>query len=428
MNYLEFFHLQEDPFGLTPDLNYFYPSKMHNEILSSLDYAVEQKEGFSLIIGDPGTGKTTVLKIFMDRWKDRAEIALIMTPRLSPEELLQAILDDLNIHIESANKNEMIKSFRDFLINRSLAGKRVIIIVDEAQNLSDGCLEELRLLSNLETDKEKLLQIILVGQPELLKRLHSEALRQLDQRITVRATMRPLNLAETSDYITFRLIKAGRGSAVFEEKAKKLIYKISGGIPRLINLTTSRALMVAYLQTSHRIEKKHVLDAAKHIPESRPGTVIRSLTTQYSTTALIILIVIFLSVISYHTFQTDTYSPTTANIAKVQVTPPAKTVAATEPAPPPKRVVTETDKTNPAVKAKEPAKRDKKATVIVRSARLREGPSFKAEIVDLASKGASFVVVDEWTTETGNKWYKVKVPDKGEYWIASFIVKIKSPD
>ncbi|MBM4272557.1 MAG: AAA family ATPase [Deltaproteobacteria bacterium] len=428
MNYLEFFHLQEDPFGLTPDLNYFYPSKMHNEILSSLDYAVEQKEGFSLVIGDPGTGKTTVLKIFMDRWKDRAEIALIMTPRLSSEELLQAVLDDLNIHIDTANKNEMIKLFRDFLINRSLSGKRVIIIVDEAQNLSDGCLEELRLLSNLETDKEKLLQIILVGQPELQKRLHSEGLRQLDQRITVRATMRPLNQVETSDYITFRLIKAGRGSAVFEEKAKKLIYTISGGIPRLINLTTSRALMVAYLGTSHRIEKKHVLDAAKHIPESQPGTVPRRITMRYGATTLLILAVIFLSLISYHALQTDTNPPPTPNIAKVQDSSTATTTQPAQPAPPAKKAVTDPVKSHAAVKPEVPEKREKKATVIVRLARLREGPSFNADIVTKVSRGASFPVVDEWTTQSGNKWYRIKAPDGNEYWIASYIVRIVSPD
>ena len=127
MDYLEFYNLKEDPFGLTPDSFYFYPSKMHNEVLSSIDYAVEQKEGFSLVTGEPGTGKTTVLKIFIDRWKDRAEIALIMTPRLSAEEMLQAVLDDFNIHLLSTNKNEIIKTFRDFLIERSMAGKKVVI-------------------------------------------------------------------------------------------------------------------------------------------------------------------------------------------------------------------------------------------------------------------------------------------------------------
>jgi general secretion pathway protein A len=317
MDYLEFFHLQEDPFGLTPDSSYFYPSKMHNDVLASLDYAVDQKEGFSLVIGEPGTGKTTILKIFIDRWKEKAEIALIMTPRLSPEELLQAVLDDLKIILDTTNKNEMIKAFRDFLIDRSLSGKRVIIIVDEAQNLSDASLEELRLLSNLETEKEKLLQIILVGQPELQRRLQSEGMRQLDQRITIRTTLRPLTLHETSDYIAFRLVKAGKGSAIFDEKVKKTIYKISGGIPRLVNLLTSRAMMVAYIGTAHHIQKKHVLDAAKHISNTQTRILSWQRLVGYAVVGLLIVSFISVTIIMYHRYQDSrntTIASTTSGI------------------------------------------------------------------------------------------------------------------
>ncbi len=270
MDYLEFFNLKEDPFRLTPDPSYFYPSESHNEVLYSLTYMIEQKEGFFLTVGEPGTGKTTLLNTFLNTkgWKDKAGIALVLTPRLSPEEFLLTVLEDLNVQIKNTNKNEIIRAFRDFLIENSMLGRRIIIIVDEAQNLPDETLEEMRLLSNLETEKEKLLQIVLIGQPELRKRLLSEKLRQLNQRITLRTILNPLTLNETSDYINYRLIKGGKGSAIFKENAKKLIHKSSNGIPRLINLISSRAMMAAYLDTSKDIKKRHVLYAIKHLEDS----------------------------------------------------------------------------------------------------------------------------------------------------------------
>lgn len=400
MNYLEFFHLQEDPFGLTPDSSYFYPSKMHNDVLASLDYAVNQKEGFSLVMGEPGTGKTTILKIFIDRWKEKAEIALILTPRLSPEELLQAVLDDLKINLETANKNEMIKAFRDFLIDRSLSGKRVIIVVDEAQNLSDPCLEELRLLSNLETDKEKLLQIILVGQPELQRRLRSEGLRQLDQRITIRAGLRPLTLEETSDYIAFRLIKAGKGSAIFDEQVKKDIYRLSNGIPRLVNLLTSRAMMVAYIGTAHHIRKKHVRDAAKHLSNTQAKIIPRRL-IGYAVGGLLIASLIPVSMIMYQKFQDH------------------KNMAGGIPSSAALKKNKPEHETRPEIQ--------KEAFVTASAARLREKPSLQARIERVIENGERILIIDEWTEISGRKWFKIKTVDGKESWIASYIVKVGSP-
>lgn len=267
MDLLEFYNINEDPFKLTPDPFYFYPSSEHNEVLSSLNYVIEHKEGFFMATGFPGTGKTTIMKIFIDSWKEKAIIALILTPRLSPEEFLMAILEDLNVKIINNNKNDIIRTFRDFLIDNANLGKRVIIIVDEAQDLPTETLEELRLLSNLETDKEKLLQIVLIGQPELDRRLKSDSLIQLNQRIAVRAYLKPLTPGETSEYINYRLIKGGKGLASFEHGAGKIIYESSGGIPRLINKICSRAMMAAYLNGTTAITKNHVIQAIRHLSD-----------------------------------------------------------------------------------------------------------------------------------------------------------------
>lgn len=265
MSFLEFYGLKEDPFKLSPDPVYFYPSTAHSVALDSLDYTVEQKEGFCLVSGEPGTGKTTLLKVFMDRWKDRAEMALILTPRLGPEEFLEAVLEDLGVESGGKGKVQMLKAFRDFLIERSEVGWPVIIIVDEAQELPDETLEELRLLSNIETEKEKLMQIVLVGQSEIEKRLAAPALRQLDQRIAVRVRLAPLTAGEIIAYINHRLIRAGKGFLKLDDRMVRLIHRFSGGVPRVINVIASRTIMSAYLEGHNVVTARHVKCAIDHL-------------------------------------------------------------------------------------------------------------------------------------------------------------------
>ena len=276
--YLDFYHLKEDPFRLTPDPDYYYPSREHVHALLSLEYCMEHREGFCCLTGEPGTGKTTLLRIFLSTWQDKAEIALIMTPRLSPEEFLRAVLDDLSVPLERAGKNEMLKSFRDFLIRHAATGRNVAIIVDEAQNLPDDTLEELRLLSNLETNKEKLLQIILIGQPELADRLQSDRFKQLNQRITVRATLTPLSVSSTVDYVKTRLIKAGNSGSLFDDGALRHLQLLSGGIPRIINTVASRTLMAGFLQGTQQLGMKEVELAGAEVHEHLtpgPGSLYR---------------------------------------------------------------------------------------------------------------------------------------------------------
>lgn len=290
MAYLDFFGLKEDPFRLTPDPEFFYPSESHRTGLGSLEYIARQKEGFCVITGEPGTGKTTLIRKFIEEWRDRADIALILTPQLNAHELFIAILEDLGIKSHGETKHETIKKLRDYLIERTSSGRPVLIIIDEAQDLPDDSLEELRLLSNIETSTEKLLQIILIGQPELEEKLQSHKLRQLNQRVSVRLELKPLSLEDTKQYINWRLTKAGRGSIEFKDSAIKDIYRYSGGTPRLINLIASRSIMTAWLKGERTVKDSHVKTAI----ESLNIDAIKKIRLVFLLSILALLLLVFL--------------------------------------------------------------------------------------------------------------------------------------
>lgn len=246
--YEAFYGLSEPPFRLTPDPHYLYLSTHHREALGHLLFGIREGTGFIAVTGDIGTGKTTLLRALLRDLEANTTVGYIFNPALSDLELLQTINSEFSLPATSSSKKELVDELNRFLVAQKLAGKRVVVIVDEAQNLPPATLEQLRLLSNLETETTKLLQIVLVGQPELKELLGRPELSQLNQRITVRWHLEPLDRAETGRYIAHRLRIAGGPTTadIFSPAALRLIYRYSGGVPRLINIAAHRALLAGF--------------------------------------------------------------------------------------------------------------------------------------------------------------------------------------
>jgi general secretion pathway protein A len=266
--YTSFFGLHEKPFSITPDPRYLFLSERHGEALAHLVYGVTESGGFIQLTGEVGTGKTTLTRsLLLNRMPDNADVAVVLNPQLSVVEFLATICEEL--HIEVVHNKGSVKALTDAL-NRHLleahaAGRRTILVVDEAQNLAPAVLEQVRLLTNLETAKQKLLQIILIGQPELRELLARTDLRQLAQRITARYHLEPLSREETASYVEHRLKVAGALGEVFDSGAKKEIFRLSQGVPRLINVICDRALLGAYASESRRVNAKLIRLAAAEV-------------------------------------------------------------------------------------------------------------------------------------------------------------------
>ena len=271
--YEEFYGFTEKPFSLTPDPKYLYRSESHANAFELLQYAIRRREGFVVVTGDIGTGKTTLCRAILDQLDRRTFTALVLNPFISEEDLLRLILQDFGVvsreeikrgRLAGVTKQELINTLNDFLLSLLPLGGGALLIIDEAQNLPLQVLEQIRLLSNLETDKEKLLQIMLVGQLNLRDLLRTPALRQLDQRVSIRYQLRPLTTEETGAYVAHRLTVAGGGSAVgFAPGALREVFRYTGGIPRLINLLCDRALLAGYSARATRVTDGMVEQAAR---------------------------------------------------------------------------------------------------------------------------------------------------------------------
>lgn len=246
--YLDFYGLKNKPFNITSDPRFFFESVTHREALAALLYGIQERKGIILITGEVGTGKTTLCKALLNQLPPEVKTSFILNPYFSHVQLLQAIVEDFGLQVAKKNPLEIVKQLNTFLLEISTEGGNAVLVIDEAQNLSARQLEQIRLLSNLETSQEKLFQIVLVGQPELTEKLNQYNLRQIRQRIFVKCDLTPLKRAEVKEYIDFRLKKAGETDIEILPESLRVIYEFSKGIPRVINMLCDRALLLGFVK------------------------------------------------------------------------------------------------------------------------------------------------------------------------------------
>src|SRR5262250_333803 len=266
--YLSFFGLNEKPFAITPDPRYLYLSERHAEALAHLLYGINEAGGFVQLTGEVGTGKTTIVRSLLAQTPKNAEIALILNPKMTAPEFLLTICEELGIGVPDSalgSLKDLVDILSEYLLRAHAAGHRVVLVVDEAQNLSPEVLEQVRLLTNLETNTQKLLQIILIGQPELRELLSRTELRQLAQRITGRYHLNPLSHDETCAYVRHRLRVAGATTDILVPPALNAVFSLSQGVPRVINVICDRALLGAYSLDRHRVTASLVRNAAAEV-------------------------------------------------------------------------------------------------------------------------------------------------------------------
>lgn len=262
--YEKFYGFSEMPFRATPDSKFFFPSAKHTEALNSLIYAINERKGFVVITGEIGAGKTTVYRTLLNRLDINTKVATITNTHLTCKELIAQLLEELEVDYKEGTKQRLLSQLNDYLIRQLASDINVVLIIDEAQNLSGRALEEVRMLSNLETEKEKLIQLILVGQPQLKKKLENINLEQFKQRIAVYYHLHGLNKDETREYVLHRLRLASQnGCDMFTPDAIESIYRYSRGIPRLINLICDSALLSGYVADTKTITIDIIADVVK---------------------------------------------------------------------------------------------------------------------------------------------------------------------
>ena len=264
--YLEFYGLKQAPFDITPNPHFLFHSGKHREALNHLLYGIRERKGFVQLTGEVGAGKTTLCRAMLEQLDGHFSTAVILNPVLSAGELMKAIATEFGLDVHGLDRLDTVAAISNFLLKQVEQGRESVLIIDEAQNLTEELIEQVRLLSNIETDDRKLLQIVLLGQPELRERLNSPRLRQLRQRITVRYHLKPLTRFEVTQYIQHRLELAGAsGAPYFTRPALWRIYFYSRGIPRLVNAVCDKALLAGYVEHSDRITHRMVGRAIREL-------------------------------------------------------------------------------------------------------------------------------------------------------------------
>ncbi|HWJ35034.1 MAG TPA: AAA family ATPase [Steroidobacteraceae bacterium] len=335
--YTSFFGLSEKPFAITPDPRYLYLSERHAEALAHLLYGINESGGFIQLTGEVGTGKTTVVRTLLSRIPHHADVAVILNPRVTPVEFLLTICEELGLPIAEADRDsvkQMVDALNRRLLSAHAEGRRIIVIVDEAQNLSAEVLEQVRLLTNLETPTQKLLQIILIGQPELRELLDRNDLRQLAQRITGRYHLKPLSREETQGYVRHRLRVAGAQGEIFTPGALREVHRLASGIPRVINVSCDRALLGAYTQEARKVTAALVRQAAGEVY----GRHFAPPWLAWSAGAVIVAGSAAVGLVGWRMWQNQAAPPRTASPRPAAITPPAPTASARPAIPPPAAV------------------------------------------------------------------------------------------
>lgn len=262
--YLEFYGLKEMPFNITPDPRFLFFSAQHREAFEHLLYGIEHRKGFIELTGEVGSGKTTLCRAVLSSLSSRVKTALVLNPWLKESQLLRAILNDFGLEVKDRDRLSQIEQLNEFLLEQTKLGNNVAVIIDEAQDLPSEVMEQIRLLSNLETDQHKLMQIVLAGQPELHHRLQRREFRQLQQRIMIRCYLRPLTEEETGEYIAHRLHVAGADSRVrFDPAAVHLVQEYAQGTPRVINSLCDRVMLAGFVGGQHVLGASEVERALK---------------------------------------------------------------------------------------------------------------------------------------------------------------------
>ncbi len=270
--YEAYYGFREKPFNLTPDPKYLFLSARHTEAFAHLEFGRRERGGFIVITGEVGTGKTTLARYFLGNLGEQAATAVVLYPALTAAELLRSILDDLHVPVAGDSLKDLVDALHKFLLESHAAGRNVVLLIDEAQDLSSDVLEQIRLISNLETDTEKLIQIVLMGQSELHEQLSRRELRQLAQRVTARYHLAPLNREETEEYIRHRLrVAGGEDKVAFTAGALAAIHRNAGGVPRLVNLICDRALLAGYVKATRQVDAAMVRRAAREVRGEEPG-------------------------------------------------------------------------------------------------------------------------------------------------------------